>query len=140
MMSGDLVLTPGGFKPRTLVHHVPPNHLLRMEGRNIRLLQRGGQLVQDLGVINPRSGPEPLMPLNLSLPPQELRRQSLQRHTPGVVPFAQVDGWVVYTGWTNNAGQPISFFSTSWVVPPEPRIRAGQTVFLFNGIQNSTMI
>jgi len=140
MMNGDLVLTPGGFKPRNLVHHVPPNHLLQMEGQTIKLLQRDGQLVKDLGVIHPRSGPEPLMPRNLALPVDRVRRRAPEPHMPGIAPFAQVDGWVAYTGWANNTGNPISSYSASWVVPPEPRIKADQTIFLFNGIQNSTMI
>ena len=31
-------------------------------------------------------------------------------------------------------------FKTTWVVPPAPSTQSGQTIFLFNGIQNSTMI
>jgi len=106
-----------------------------MDGRNINLLRRGGPVVQSFGVIDLRPWPHPLLPRNLSLPAESLRGRAL-----GVEPFVQVDGWVAYTGWANNSGQPISSFSTSWIVPPEPRIKASQTIFLFNGIQNSTMI
>jgi hypothetical protein len=49
-------------------------------------------------------------------------------------------GWITYAGWTNNTGQPVSLFKTSWVVPPAPATQSGQVVFLFSGIQNSTMI
>lgn len=49
-------------------------------------------------------------------------------------------GWIAYAGWTNSTGTPISRFATTWVVPPEPLTRGAQTIFLFNGIQNSTMI
>lgn len=42
--------------------------------------------------------------------------------------------------WTNDTGRPVSRFATTWTVPPAPRTDNGQTVFLFNGIQNSTMI
>lgn len=34
----------------------------------------------------------------------------------------------------------MSFFATSWVVPPPPATQNGQTIFLFSGIQNATMI
>jgi hypothetical protein len=46
------------------------------------------------------------------------------------------DGWIVYSGWTNVSGNPISYFKTQWIVPPDPATDNGQTVFLFNGIQS----
>src|SRR5208282_5843685 len=69
---------------------------------------------------------EPLMPRALALPP-------------GPVP-AFGSGWITNGSWTNNTGTPVSVFSTQWVVPPTPATQSGQLIFLFNGIQNSTMI
>jgi hypothetical protein len=57
----------------------------------------------------------------------------------GVVP-ALGSGWIAYADWTNNTGKPVSSFTTTWTVPPAPSSSSGQTVFLFNGIQNSSMI
>lgn len=138
-MNDGLVLTPGGYKLRSLVHHVPPGHRLHMSGRNISLLQQDGSLVRDIGTIEQRAGTEPLMPRNLSLPKEQLRATG---QPPQVAPFAEVNGWVANTGWSNNSGRPITSFATTWVVPPEPRSKASpsQVIFLFNGIQNSTMI
>jgi hypothetical protein len=51
-----------------------------------------------------------------------------------------VDGWITYGSWSNGTGTAVSRFATTWVVPAEPATRSGQTVFLFNGIQNSTAI
>src|SRR5262249_27743967 len=50
------------------------------------------------------------------------------------------EGWIAYASWTNNTGHPVSSFRTTWTVPPAPSQHADQTIFLFNGIQNSTMI
>ena len=132
-MPDELILTPGGFKPRANVHHVPRDHVLRMDGRNVNLMARSGQLIRSIGSIAQRPGPEPLLPRNLSLSARPPRSAA-------PAPFAQVDGWVAYTGWSNSSGAPISSFSTSWLVPAEPATKGSQTIFLFNGIQNSTMI
>jgi hypothetical protein len=85
-----------------------------------------GAVAADLGVIPSRLGTEPLMPLNV------LR--------PEVIRPALGSGWISYAYWNNNSGYPISTFSTTWVVPPVPVTQSGQTIFLFNGIQNTTMI
>ena len=49
-------------------------------------------------------------------------------------------GWITYASWSNSTGTPVSSFSTQWYVPPAPIAEDGQIIFLFNGIQNSTMI
>jgi len=126
-MPDDLVLTPGGYKDRSLVHLIEAGHTLRMEGERVKKIDVSGQVVADLGVIKQRPGSLPLMPQNLSIPAAAPRA-------------ALGTGWIVYAGWTNNAGKPISFFSTTWVVPPAPATQGSQTIFLFNGIQNATMI
>jgi hypothetical protein len=60
-------------------------------------------------------------------------------HPPRVVPdFGS--GWIASTSWQNDTGTPVSWFSTTWEVPPEPASDSGQTIFLFNGIQSSGMI
>ena len=48
--------------------------------------------------------------------------------------------WTVFTSWTNGTGRPITSFKTTWIVPPPPLSQSGQTIFLFNGILNSSMI
>ncbi|CCI53877.1 MAG: hypothetical protein LKG20_02775 [Tetrasphaera jenkinsii] len=68
---------------------------------------------------------------------KEPRQQLLRK---GIVPATPINGWVAFTGWTNGSGSPISSFSTTWTVPAEPTTDVGQTIFLFNGIQNSDRI
>ncbi len=126
-MPEDLVLTPGGYRPKSVVHLIEADHLLRMEGARVKKVDPSGNVVADLGLIEPRAGSQPLMPLNVSVP------RSLPKPALG-------SGWITYAGWSNNAGKPISSFRTTWIVPPAPATQGGQTIFLFNGIQNSTMI
>jgi hypothetical protein len=122
----ELVLTPGGYRHKSLVHRIEPGHVLDQASGNIRLNHEAGHEVMDFGPLKIRPGDQPLMPGNVA------------RH-PGLVP-ALAEGWISYASWTNNTGHPVTRFATSWVVPPAPATDHGQTIFLFNGIQNSTMI
>ena len=121
-----LVLTPGGYRQQSLVHHIEPEHHLDLASGSIRKMHVSGHEVADFGALRQRPGDEPLMPGNVA------------QH-PSVVP-ALGSGWIAYAYWTNNTGHPVSRFATTWVVPPAPSTDHGQTIFLFNGIQNSTMI
>jgi len=126
-MPEELVLTPGGYKAKSLVHLIEAGHSLRMEGIQVKKVNASGHVVADLGAIEQKAGAQPLMPLNVSIP------RSAPKPALG-------SGWITYAGWTNNAGKPISSFSTTWVVPAAPSSQGSETIFLFNGIQNSTMI
>ena len=128
-MSSNLVLTPGGYKPADLVHHAEAGTVIDGSGGRLRQLSSAGAVLADHGPMLVRAAGRPLQPLNIRLP--ELAE--------GVVP-AFGTGWIVYAGWTNTTGHPITSFSTTWTVPPAPSTSSGQTIFLFNGIQNSTMI
>jgi len=124
----DQVLTPGGYRPRSMVHHIEPGTVLtNVDGRFQKIHQASGKMLMDYGRMPHKLTLEPLMPNNVFVP----------AHL--VVPsFGH--GWICNTGWTDNTGQPITSFSTTWRVPPPPDTQSGQTIFLFNGIQNSTMI
>ena len=122
----DMVLTPGGLRPKSRVHLIEPGHILDETGGRLRKLDPSGQVVADFGTITPRPGNEPLMPGNVAIPLEE-------------VP-ALGSGWIAYASWTNTTGNPISSFITTWNVPPAPATQSGQLIYLFNGIQNSTMI
>ena len=92
----------------------------------LRILHSSGRVLRELGQLPLRPSGRPLMPYNVVHPPRR-------------VP-AFGSGWITYASWTNNTGSPISLFSTNWVVPPDPSTQSGQTIFLFNGIQNSSNI
>src|SRR5690349_2274233 len=122
----DLVLTPGGYRHRSLVHRIEAGHAVRASAGRLQKVHNSGRVVADLGPLHTRLDRDPLMPKNVS-------------RFPGKKP-ALGSGWIVYADWSNATGNAITSFETSWTVPPEPTTQSGQTIFLFNGIQNSTMI
>src|SRR4051794_4098627 len=124
--AAQLVVTPGGVRPRSLVHHVEPEHVLDESDGRIRKLDAAGVPKIDFGPLPRRPGPGPL--LSAARAPAE-----------GLTP-ALGHGWIANSAWENTTGKPVTRFATTWTVPPEPRTRNGQTVFLFNALQNSTMI
>src|SRR5580692_10474262 len=125
-MPEEMVLTPGGLRRASLVHKIEQGNLVDSSGGRFRHLSAAGEVIADFGAIPIKPGNEPLMPANVSRPA-------------AVVPDLG-SGWITYASWTNNTGTPVSEFSTTWRVPPAPATQSGQTIFLFNGIQNSTMI
>jgi hypothetical protein len=146
----DLVLTPGGKRPRKLVRRVEPGEVVR------------GDASGGANVISERNIP---MASNLVLTPGGYRHPSLVHRVeaghaihfsegktrlknlatgkmidvpehqiqPGEVP-AFGSGWIVDAFWLNGTGNPVTSFKTSWRVPPAPATSSGQTIFLFNGI------
>jgi len=123
----DLVLTPGGFRPLASVHLVEAGHSISGAGNTLRKLSPTGSVVAEFGPLQSRPAGEPLHPNNVFIP--------RGKRIPGLG-----SGWITYASWTNNTGHPIMTFQTTWVVPPPPLTQSGQTIFLFNGIQNATMI
>jgi hypothetical protein len=109
LMTQNLVLTPGGYRDRQLVHHIEPGHVLQISRQRLRMVN----------------------PVTKSF--FEIPKLILQ---PGDIPGFGT-GWITYTYWTNNTGNPISSFRTSWRVPQAPKNSSGQTIFLFNGIDPS---
>lgn len=125
-MTEDLVLTPGGYRPRSKVHFIAPGHALKQVDGRMKELDSAGNVIADLGQIDQKPAGLPLMPRNVSRLPEEAP--------------AFGSGWICYADWTNQTGSPISYFTSTWTVPPAPGTTSGQAIFLFNGIQNSTMI
>jgi hypothetical protein len=121
----EVVITPGGVRLKSLVHQIEPGAILDGTDGQHRMLHPSGKLLADFGVISSRSEGAPLMPANVV--------------RPRVAPPALGSGWITYAYW-NRPSTPISSFSTSWVVPPGPATQSNQLIYLFNGIQNATMI
>ncbi|MGA3198200.1 MAG: hypothetical protein ABSD89_02215 [Halobacteriota archaeon] len=125
-IANDVVLTPGGWRARFLVHLIEPDHVLRVEDGLLQKRDPSGRVVAEFGQIQPSQTEEPLMPISVALKPWEVS--------------ALGSGWIEYAFWNNNTGTPVSHFEVTLTVPPAPSAQEGQTIFLFNGIQNSTMI
>ena len=62
----DLVITPGGARHSSLVHHIPPGTTLDVTDMRLRHIGADGKLIADFGVLNRRRGEEPLMPNNVN--------------------------------------------------------------------------
>ena len=129
----DYVLTPGGLRARSRVHHVKPSNRVEAAHGRLRMLAESGRIVADLGEVPKAPRGRPLMPRNVVAP------RAVAVAEAEAIP-ALGSGWITYGSWTNATGTPVSRFTTNWVVPPEPSTDNGQTIFLFNGIQNSTNI
>jgi hypothetical protein len=125
-MSDELVLTPGGFRPRSFVNPVEP-------GSGLTALETGeiAKLELQTGKIT-----------RLAKPPALHAQFAV--HGPGGAPKGHLapppgthpNGWQTY-GWWDSGNKSISYFATDWAVPPAPSTSSGQTIFLFNGIQNT---
>ncbi|MBV8256034.1 MAG: hypothetical protein JO154_25790 [Chitinophaga sp.] len=120
----DQVLTPVGWVAKTQVHHIETGEYLSGEGNRLRRYDRNGKVLEDYGAMEQNARQTPFYPDNSK--------------GKGVLPLGS--GWITYTYWTNNSASAISYFNTNWTVPPAPAVNSGQTIFLFNGIQNSDHI
>jgi hypothetical protein len=125
-MADQMIITPGGARHPSLVHKIEPGHTIDGTARRLRQFDRGAKLVADFGALAARPRDQALMPANVVLP----------RPT---VPGLQT-GWISFASWFNTTGNPITLFRSTWVVPQPPASHSGQLIYLFNGIQNSTMI
>jgi hypothetical protein len=118
----SLVLTPGGWRPRSQVHLIEDGHHVTAKGgRLAKIHTASGKLVQDFGDVSRT---------NFS------RAEASRRALHADFPLPDI-GWIQNTGWSNGTGKPIAYFSTKWVVPPPPASNDNQVIFLFNGMEQS---
>lgn len=135
----ELVLTPGGWRPRSKVHYVEPGQHVSGHGGRLAIVQSAtGKTVRDLGAL-PKAAKEKTKragkPMKVAEGPR-IRARERPAAAPAAAPGPVTDGWIVYSGWTNSSANPISYFKTRWTVPPAPATESSQTVFLFNGIES----
>jgi hypothetical protein len=105
------VLTPLGYRDSANVHRVPQGYeLISMPDTHVRM--------QNLKTGDYIDFPKPVV-------------KNEQR-----VPFTD-NGWVTYAYWHNGTGSPVEYFVADWNVPPPPSTYEGQTLFLFNGINQA---
>jgi hypothetical protein len=123
----ELALTPGGFRNKSLVHVIEPGHVLDEMTGVFQKKSFDGEVVAEYGEVVRKKKARPLMPDNVVLPARK------------IIP-ALGQGWIVYAGWYETTVGHITLFKTTWKVPPAPLTQSGQTIFLFNGIENSNRI
>ncbi len=105
----SFVLTPRGFRQRSLVHSSSPGGRIRREGGTWKVISSTNTLLYQVNSAAPQIEP------------------------PAPVPG---DGWISFADWQNTTGRPVSSFLTTWEVPPEPITLSNQTIFLFNSIMD----
>jgi hypothetical protein len=122
----DLVLTPGGMRPRSLVHILEHGQHVSLKGGRIRIIETAtGRVVKDLGE-SAKQGDTGGSAENEKVPAGQ----------PGKpIPALPDIAWIENSQWRNGGTDPIVYFSTKWLVPPVPSSNDSQTVFLFNGMQ-----
>ena len=109
LVSRGFVLTPGGYRHRSLVHYVPHGHRVRRRKQQIQLVHRSTRRIIARHDVSAPNAP-----------------------IPGLG-----SGWITFAAWQNTASGAISQFATQWTVPDDPsRGDTGQTIFLFNALQN----
>jgi hypothetical protein len=105
------VLTPGGYRDPSLVHHVPHGHRVRRRKHQLQLVHRRTQRIVARHDVAPSDAP-----------------------IPGLG-----SGWITFASWQNLASEPVSQIATDCTVPDPPTAGdTGQTIFLFNAIQNAS--
>ena len=115
-----LVSTPGGYRDARLVHRIGSEHGLAIKGRELREFDLATKKTFDF-LSAPEVGALGLK--TVAKPAAE-----------GVAALGS--GWITYAYWLNGTTTPVASFSTRWTVPPAPRTRSGQLVYLFEGIQS----
>lgn len=116
----DVVLTPGGLRPRSLVHVLQPGEHVSLKDGHVRIIETAtGNVVKDLGEVA-AEGEEEAEPSG-----------GADESEPGL----QDIGWIENAQWRNGGTDPIISFTTTWIVPPTPSSSDSQTVYLFNGMQ-----
>jgi hypothetical protein len=102
----DHVLTPGGYRHKSLVHSVAPGQAVTHAAGKSLKLDLSTKVMTDVSTEEAKSVGIPSLG----------------------------SGWITYASWANATGQPISSFSTDWLVPPAPATQSGQTIFIFIGL------
>jgi len=110
-----LVLTPGGWFPKSCVHHVR-EHDAVIDARH-----------NDYILVTYANGTRTHFPscYQKAIPLNANKRSTKQ----------QQQGWVAYAMW--QAPSTVTSYLATWVVPTNPTQEEVQTLFLFNGLQNA---
>ena len=126
-----MVLTPGGYRPKSKVHLIEQGHHLSADEGVLRKIHtQSGDVIEEYG---------PVVSIKEMGPTSRIPKAVSKGVTSGNnLPAPISDGWIVNSGWTNATANPISYFSTKWVVPPSPATNNGQLIYLFNGLQQTT--
>jgi hypothetical protein len=127
---GKFVQTPFGWKPASQVHFIEPGtFVLNVNGRFKKIDSTTHKVLEDLGEVSPSVGKESELNQNS---PSQTKLSDVFRNENG--PPGGAGGWVTYSQWIQPAVNPITSFSTTWIVPPAPTANDNQVVYIWNGL------
>jgi len=142
-MTKKRILTPGGCKLASNVHFVPPDHCVVVNKGRYELHHNKTGFVRDCGPVTRHPKGRPLHEL------LKASRTNVPGPNVGIAPQTApaagaadvlISGWSSYATWLNDTGSPIARMQSTWVVPPEPANTGDQLIYIFNGMENETMI
>lgn len=156
----EIVVTPGGPRPKSLVHRVGPmEKVLVDETGQARVVAREGIPAEfrrsdpnvTAGLVSTPWGFRPLSRVHIVEKGQTVRvvngvphivdlatNKFVEAAEPAVGPEALPDlgsGWITWAAWINDTGAPITSFRATWPVPYPPKTQKWQILYLFNGIE-----
>jgi hypothetical protein len=118
----DIVSTPIGPKRKSRVHLVDSEHHLNIKDNHIQVVHTKTGIVSQeyVGTLTDKNKDNRRLISNL------INKASANDSS----------GWLTFSSWYNNSNNPITYFSTSWIVPSPPSTNSNQTIFLFNGLMS----
>jgi hypothetical protein len=157
----DLVITPGGPRPRAMVHTVKSGGVIRRNAGGTSAGMTQGHLhsarlkaMLDSGnfIITP-GGPRRRELVHVMKPNEAVMKaesgfKKLNLLSQAVTEFVSPDalqgaqqafgsGWITYASWVAASSVTIASMTTTWTVPPKPTTETGQLIYLFNGLQDN---
>jgi hypothetical protein len=126
--SSRIVYTPFGPRHAYDVVHIEEGYQLRWDGGHLVKVDRSGKAVLDFGKQQPLS--------YLQLTGKGVRMIEGGRQGSSTLVPALGSGWI--TDGSCPQLPPVTYFSTTWTVPTAPPVIEGQTLYLFNGLEDGT--
>jgi hypothetical protein len=113
LATGEFTVTPGGVRPKSMVHEVKPGQIVDLDGATLKRFDLATRkFIEPLGVNADVKAKAAVLP-------------------------ALGSGWITFGSYVENSSNIINFMTTTWTVPPAPTKSDGQVIFLFNGLQDS---
>jgi Secretion system C-terminal sorting domain len=117
----EVVYTPVGPARKSRVHLVDSEHHLNIKDGHIQLIHtRTGTVTQEYF--------DTLTENNTK------NNRNIFSFLKSITPANDSSGWNTFAYWSNDSNNPITYFSTNWIVPSPPTTNSYQLIYLFNGL------
>jgi len=112
-----LVSTPGGLVPKSRVHAIPEGARVHHTGTEVHIIAADGTTIHSAPVSKGNSPVASIFGDSNSVASRDIAQ-----------------GYVAYSYWNNTGTSQIASFSTSYVVPANPKTTNDQIIYIFNGL------